>query len=469
MNKAIERNQRYSRTINDILPVLAKSKYKTLKDGTSGNWHIVLDLASSLLTMFNTPWGKYRWLRLPFRLNIASDFFQERLNRVLRLLKGVHGIADNILTHGETEIQHDDMKPPQPIQTLKSLNGMVNYLKLFSPVLTELSEPLRRLQKHDTVWAWESEQQTAFEKIKTVLTILQVLTFFDKDKYHIIQTDASKIGLGTVLLQEGQPIVFASRALTDTERRYSNIESELLGVVFGLKRLHHYTFGKSITVETDHQPLTSILKKTIAMSSPRLQRLLLRLAQYDVNIEYLRGKENIIADALLRVTPLKPELLDCDTSLNNIERIPVHHITQTVPVSPERLQEIQEATFKDSAPSLLAKVVLEGWPQTIRDSPHSIQSYWYFRDEIKCEDNILYKGVRLIIPWAERASTLNVLHMRHYAIDKINLRARETVYWPDISEDIKVTYHRCNICAKFARTQQKQMLQSVKTPQSGWE
>ena len=145
-----------------------------------------------------------------------------------------------------------------------------------------------RLQKSDTVWAWESEQQAAFEKTKTALTTLPVLAYFDKDKDHIIQTDASKTGLGTVLLQEGQPVVYASRTLTDTERRYSNIERELLGVVFGLERLHHYTFGKPITVETDHQPLTSIWKKTIATSSPRL---LLRLAQYDVHIEYLRGKE----------------------------------------------------------------------------------------------------------------------------------------------------------------------------------
>ena len=107
LNKAIERNQWYSRTIDDILSELAKSMYKTLKDTTSGYWHIVLDLASSLLTMFNTLWGKYRWLRLPFGLKIASDVFQERLDRVLRLLKGVHGIADDILTHRETGIQHD--------------------------------------------------------------------------------------------------------------------------------------------------------------------------------------------------------------------------------------------------------------------------------------------------------------------------------------------------------------------------
>ena len=230
LNKVIERNQWYSRTIDDILPELAKSKYKTLKDMTSEYWHIVLDLASRLLTTFNTSWGKYRWLRLPFGLKIASDVFQERLDRVLRLLKGVHGIADDILTHGETEIQHDgklltlletarmnnlllnpdkiqfkstdykffghrltpeglksdlekvkaivQMPPPQSIQSLQSFNGMVNYLKRFSPVLTELAEPLRRLQKLDTIWAWESEQQQAFEKIKAALTTLPVLDIF---------------------------------------------------------------------------------------------------------------------------------------------------------------------------------------------------------------------------------------------------------------------------------------------------
>ena len=178
------------------------------------------------------------------------------------------------------------MKPSQSIQSLQSFSGIANYLKVFSPVLTEFSEPLRRLQKCDIVWSWESEQQTAFEKMKTVLTTLPVLTYFNKDKYHNIQTDASKTELGAVLLQEGQPIVYASRVLRDRECRSSNIERELLGVVFGLKRLHHYISGKSITVETDHQPLTSIWKKTIATSSPLLQRLLLRLAQYNVHIEY---------------------------------------------------------------------------------------------------------------------------------------------------------------------------------------
>ena len=73
------------------------------------------------------------------------------------------------------------------------------------------------------------------------------------------------------------------------------------------------------------------------------------------------------------------------------------------------------------------------------------------------------------MPQSERSSTLKVLHMEHYAIDKMNLGTSATVYWPEISEDIRVTYHRCDICVRFARTQQREMPQSVETPQSRWE
>ena len=73
------------------------------------------------------------------------------------------------------------------------------------------------------------------------------------------------------------------------------------------------------------------------------------------------------------------------------------------------------------------------------------------------------------MPKSEKALTLKVLHMGLYAIDKMSLRARETVYWPGISKDIRSTYHHCHICAKFARTQQKETLQSIETPQTAWE
>ena len=101
--------------------------------------------------------------------------------------------------------------------------------------------------------------------------------------------------------------MYISRALTETAQRYSNIERELLAIVFTLKRLNHYTFRRTIVVQSDHQPLQSIWKKSIVSASPRLQRLLLRLAHYDINIEFLWGKESVIADALSRVCPLQSD------------------------------------------------------------------------------------------------------------------------------------------------------------------
>ena len=107
LNKVIKRNQWYARNRDDILPELAQSKYFTLKNAKSGFWHVLLDFRSSLLTTFNTPWGKYRWLRMPFGLKVSGDVFQERLDRVLRLVPGVLGMADDIVIHGATENTHD--------------------------------------------------------------------------------------------------------------------------------------------------------------------------------------------------------------------------------------------------------------------------------------------------------------------------------------------------------------------------
>ena len=103
-NKAIKRN---ARTLDEILPELAQSKYFTAKDAISGFWHIPLDIRSSLLTTFSTPLGKYRWLRMPFGLKVSGDVFQERLDRVIRLVPGVVGITDDIVIHGATENTHD--------------------------------------------------------------------------------------------------------------------------------------------------------------------------------------------------------------------------------------------------------------------------------------------------------------------------------------------------------------------------
>ena len=171
--------------------------------------------------------------------------------------------------------------------------------------------------------------------------------------------------------------MYVSRALTETEQRYSNIERELLAIVVALERLNHYTFGKTITVQSNHQPLQSVWKKSIVSASPRLQRLLLRLAHYDINIEFLWGKENVIADALIRVCPLQSNNSKIKDS--NIDVILIHHIIQSVSVSKTRLQELRLATQSDPTLHSLAKTVHEGWPQSRKDCPKQLLDFWNFR------------------------------------------------------------------------------------------
>ena len=115
-----------------------------------------------------------------------------------------------------------------------------------------------------------------------------------------VRCDASKSGLGAVLLQDDKPIAFASRSMTDAEVRYAQIEKELLAVVFAMERFHQFTYGQSVTVESDHRPLEMIMKKNLSAAPPRLQRILLRLQRYNFSLTYKPGKELVIADTLSR-------------------------------------------------------------------------------------------------------------------------------------------------------------------------
>ena len=95
------------RTLDDILPQLSKAKTISMADATSGYWHVPFHLAGSLLMTFSIPCSEFKWLKLPFGLKIASDVFQERLDRVLALVPSAIGIADDIIIYGKNEIEHD--------------------------------------------------------------------------------------------------------------------------------------------------------------------------------------------------------------------------------------------------------------------------------------------------------------------------------------------------------------------------
>ena len=450
-------------------------------------------------------------MRLPFGLKIASDVFQERLDRVLELVPGTIGIADDIIVYGESEIEHDanfitlcetartnglnlnvkklqfkskdckffghkltpnglkadegkieaivKMEPPKNETELRSFLSMVNYLSRYTPVLAELRPPLDRLYKKDTVWRWDPEHQRAFDGIKSTVTTLPVLAYFDPRAEHSIQCDASKQGLGVVLLQNGCPVIYASRTLTETEQRYSNIERELLAVVFALERLTHYTAGFR-----DHQPLTSIWKKPIASTSARTQRLLLRLLQYDIDIHYLPGKMNVIADAVSRVSPLPPK----PTDVKAMNCIAENELSVNIPASQTKMEEFQHYTNSDTTLQELAKYVHKGWPREQKDCPEILQQYWTYKECISMENGLLFKDDRLIVPKVERNYILDLLPYGHYGIKRTQDKARESVFWPGITKDIENKVKDCVICQQNSTSQTKEIMHPHDTPKGPW-
>ena len=193
-----------------------------------------------------------------------------------------------------------DMIEPTNCTELRRFIGTVNYLGKFIPHLLETLLPLTSLLHKYVSWTWSSAQQDAFEKSKDLVTSAPTLAFYNPEKELILDCDASEYGLGAALFQEGKPLAFASRTLSDPERRYEQIEIEMLAVSYGLTRFHHYTYGRDVRVISDHKPLESFVKKPLAKAPKHIQNLLLQAQYYSYSLEYRVGKDIPVADTLSR-------------------------------------------------------------------------------------------------------------------------------------------------------------------------
>ena len=350
------------------------------------------------------------------------------------------------------------MKPPDNSKDLQSFLGLVNYLTRYSSQLATLAAPLRELTKKEIAFVWGPEHDIVFQAVKQEISTMSVLRYFDLKADTTIQTNASQRGLGAALLQHGQPIYYASRALTETEQNYSNIERETLDVVWGLEKFHYFIYGKRCTLHTDHKPLESIFKKKLAHCPPRLQRLLIRALKYNVAVKYVKGSEVPIADALSRVTPQPCMKAD------QLNQINVHHITRTLPASPMKLQQIRVETAKDNTLALLRDIIYEGWPNSRSECPLPLCNFWNFR-----EDGIILKCNCIVVPPTLRPDILKTIHQGHLGAEKCLLRACSTVHSPGITNDITQFVSQCEACQKHQKRTQKEPLLQPELPCRPWE
>ena len=184
---------------------------------------------------------------------------------------------------------------------VQSFIGMINYLSKFSPRLTELAESIRELVKQKDPFNWDPEHEESFVMFKKEIIKAHVLAYYNPQKETVLQTDTSIKGLGACLLQEEKPVYFASKALTETQRRYIAIEIKSLAVAWAVEKFHHFLYGCHFMFETDQKPLEAILSRSVNQGTLRLQCILIRTLPYNFTVKYIPGLRNLLADCLSRV------------------------------------------------------------------------------------------------------------------------------------------------------------------------
>ena len=509
LNTAIKRPHYKTPTLDELTHKLAGATVFSKLDARHGYWSVSLDEPSSFLTTFNSPFGRYRFQRLPFGLNLSQDVFQERMDHILENCGGTIGIADDVAVFGKNEADHDanlhnlmktarqhglvfnadkchikqprmqffglifdtdgvhpdpgkitaikQLQAPQDATQLKEFLGIATYMSPFTPNLSQHTAILRDLLKKDSEFVWTPAHESAFQRTKDAICREATLSYFDPAVETVVQVDASSRGLGAVLLQKNKPIAFASKSLSDCERRYVNIEREMLAVVFGCERFHTFVYGKRFTVESDHKPLEMIHMKNLAAAPQRLQRMLLRIQPYDIVIKYRPGKDVAVADLLSRQPSSNKESLKFDMQINHVQ------------FSPHRLQQLRDETDNDDEMLSLKSIIMSGWPETRRQLATQLRPYWPFRDELTVDDGIIMKSDRIVIPLRARSEILAKLHLAHQGVEKTRLRARSCVYWININRDIENMIQRCDICQRELCAQPSEPLMQHEVPSRPWQ
>lgn len=324
LNQAILRENYPMPTLEDVTSRLVGARFFSTLDAASVFWQIRLSESSSKLCTMSTSYGRYRFLRMPFGIASAPEIYQAAMHHVLEGLSCVAVVMDDVLVWGRTKKEHDcnlklvlyrcqqhnlrlnpkksaflqpevrylghilttegrgldpervqdilGIPKPKNKKELQVFLGTMNFVQRFIPNMSQVTAPLRTLFREDIACVWTEAQQNSFETLRQYLTKATVLAFFNPKKPFILSVDASQLGVGAVLVQDGRPIAFSSQSLTEAQQNYAQIEKEMLAIVHGCTKFH--VFGQAeVIVETDHRPLVPILNEPLHHCTLRLQRM----------------------------------------------------------------------------------------------------------------------------------------------------------------------------------------------------
>lgn len=528
-NNAIQRERHPQPTIDDLINDLNGARYFSKLDLNSAYHQLELDKESRYITTFTTHKGLFQYKRLNFGTNSASEIFQHTIQTVFNGISGCRNISDDIIVFGSTQSEHDqalekvlqiakernlrfgfnkcefdkkqleffgyvfsdqgispsstkvaavkDAPIPKNASEVRSFLGMIQYCGRFIPNLAAISAPLRLLTHKGEKWTWTSREQHAFDTLKDLLTTEIVVGYFDSSKHTELHVDASPFGLGAILTQttpgrdDTKVIAYASRALTDTESRYSQIEREALAIVYGIEHFHLYLYGHEFLLITDHKPLELIYQNPKSHTSARLERWCLRLQDYTFQVKYRPGPTNP-SDYLSR-----HPLTKCNSHQLNLSDNHVRFVAQNaVPVAMD-IDNIRKAVREDPTLQKLIEIIQTNtWNSFTTDKNTNIdldelQAYKKVQHELSLtpEADLIIRGYRLVIPKQLREQAVRLAHEGHQGLVKTKKLLREKVWFPRIDTMVETALKQCLACQSVGQPNNPAPLEMMPIPENAWD
>lgn len=511
-NGAIKREYYPLPTLEDFMVALSGSKIFSKVDSKSAYHHFEIDEESRELTTFLTKNGLYRFTRLMFGVNSAPEIFQREMDRILGNLKGVKCFIDDILIFGKTQQEHDEnlknllnklkennfkmndekceyskssidflghsidenglkaslskvesiqsFRRPETLSEMKSFLGLLTFLSRFIRDMATKTEPFKLMLRQNKL-DWSEENISLFEKLKTEVSNLPTLGFFDKTCKTVLYTDASPVGLGCVLTQirpDGKEVIiaFGAKTLTETERRYPQTQREAYAAVWAVERYYFYLYGTKFTLKTDYRALSFIYKKDVQnkRAISRAESWALRLQCFDFDIVSIRGVDNI-ADSFSRLAVNQIEHFEEDHKvyLNNVEFEEMKFITEE--------DIIKETEKDDEIQSVINAMESNNW------SGIDIV-YRSMRKELQFDSGILFKDYQVVLPTSLRLKAINMAHSSHAGIVVTKRILREKVWWPRMGFQVEKLIKHCPSCQLIGRKKNPLPLVMKNTPVNVW-
>ena len=397
----------------------------------------------------------------------------QREVRYLGHIISEHGIATD---PEKTEVVRS-WPIPSNAKELRSFVGLCSYYRRFIAGFADIARPLYKRMKG--TFYWTPECDTAFQKLKQLLTEAPILGYPTADDPFVVDTDASLIGVGAVLsqVQDGKErvISYFSHRLSKAESNYCVTRRELLAAIKALRRFHPYLYGRAFTLRTDHAALRWLLN--FKCPEGQTARWLQELQQYNFVVEHRSGLKHSNADALSRRPCLGDDCKHCHglETKEELQRREEHgecfscrHAGfldgegETRAWSQEELRAAQQDS-SDLKPILQWKEAGNTKPlwQTVAPCSEATKAYWMQWESLQLKDGVLYRlwetpagdkvVNQLIIPKKLRCSVLQQLHCSrtagHLGINKTLGRIRERFYWVSCSKDVRTFCKSCDLCA----------------------